>query len=176
MIKAIKTLTTAAVVLCGVGLAACGVSPAPPAATPKSSASPAATPKLTDFQQCVQAYERHMNEDARQVVPDTPACRLIPLGEAEYGALNDAAQDDNPATAEPPADPLDVPGSRAAVEACHKAQNAFYATGDYNTPIREIQKHGTATDKKDMAAFSRLCNVPPLSEKEFLAAVKRHPS
>jgi hypothetical protein len=96
----IKTLTSAALVLSGVGLAACSSS-APPAATPKPSTPAAATSKLTDFQQCVQAYEQHPNEDARQVVPETPACRVIPLGEAEYGALNDGAQDDNPATAEP---------------------------------------------------------------------------
>jgi hypothetical protein len=173
----IKTLTTAAVVLCGIGLAAGGGSSAPSAATPKSSARPpAATANLTNFQKCVQAYEQHPNEDARQVVPDTPACRVIPLGEAEYGALNEAAQDDNPATAEPPADPLDVRGSRAAVAACDAAQNAFYATGAYNTPVAKIEKHGTAVEKKDMAAFSRLCASPPLSEKQFLSAMERHPS
>jgi hypothetical protein len=58
-------------------------------------------PKLSDFGQCVAAYEAQPNEDAQQIVPATPACRVIPLGQAEVTALFDASHHDNPATARP---------------------------------------------------------------------------
>jgi hypothetical protein len=56
---------------------------------------------LTAFQQCVQAYEQHPSETAQQIIPATPGCRTIPLGQAKVTALMDAAQDENPATAQP---------------------------------------------------------------------------
>lgn len=56
---------------------------------------------LTAFQQCVQAYEQHPSEDAQQIVPDTPGCRVSPVGQAKVTALFDAARDDNPATVTP---------------------------------------------------------------------------
>jgi hypothetical protein len=58
-------------------------------------------PRLTSFQQCVQAYEQHPNETPIQVVPATPGCRVIPLGQAKIAALWDAARGDNPTTAKP---------------------------------------------------------------------------